>query len=202
MTLAPDKEGFRYTRYRWEEVFSLLIERSERTGVSVIHAAPEQGRRITIHIDLPVENNESEQLVEDQKEENGGRMVGDRVAVLLGKSSDWYKYRLNVFARQEGIEWVVCGTHDTCVSVPVWSVEEERLYGAHETRIPFSDLLTRYQKLRRTSFGHNLMLGGMICNVPEAKEVALSYKRSFRYELQAEVRKHAHKRKGPQLKIG
>src|SRR5450759_1636046 len=52
MTLAPDKQTFRYTRYRWEEVFSQLVSREDRTGVKVEHAAPDQGRRITLTIDI------------------------------------------------------------------------------------------------------------------------------------------------------
>jgi hypothetical protein len=188
MTLAPDKQGFRYTRYRHDEVFSLLISRAQRTGVDVVHAAPTQGRRITIHARLQNEQGEWAEAV--------------RVAVLLGRSSDWYRYRLNVYAVQfEGIEWIVCGTHDTCVPIPVWSVEEEKLYNKYETRIAFADLLTTHRKYWKTEFGHKLLLGGMICNLPEARQVALKLKKSARFALEAEVRKHAHRRKGPQLKL-
>lgn len=188
MTLAVDQQ-FRYTRYTWQETFSLLINRSKRTGVQVLHAAPHQGRRITIHIDMQTEE--------------GNRLSGDRVAVLLGRSSDWYKYRLNVYAEQfEGIQWIVAGTHDTCVSVPVWCVEEEKLYNAHETRISFTDLLQKYDRLRFTEFGHKLILGGMICNIPEAKTVAATLKRSARFALEADVRKHTHRKKGRPLHLG
>ncbi|MBA2677519.1 MAG: hypothetical protein H0U76_03875 [Ktedonobacteraceae bacterium] len=188
MTLAPDKQGFRYTKYRWEEVFSLLISREKDTGISVIHAASEQGRRITIECDLPWRDT---------------TLTGRRVAVLLGRSSDWYKYRLNVYAVQvQGIEWIICGTHDTCVNVPVWSVEEGKLYDVHETRIAFADLLGQYQRYWFTEFGHKLLLGGMYCNIPAAKEVALKLQKSARFALEAEVRRHAHRRKGPPLKIG
>ena len=189
MTLAVDGQ-FRYTRYTYEEVFSLLISRSARTGVDVKHAdAQEQGRLITIHA-----------KIQDGK---GGVLEGERVAVLLGRSSDWYKYRLNVYAQQfAGVQWIIAGTHDTCVSVPVWSVEEEKLYEPYQTRISFADLLTKYETLRHTAFGHRLVLGGMICNLPEAHAVAKTLKRSARFALEADVRKHIHMKKGRPLKLG
>jgi hypothetical protein len=197
MTLAPDKQTFRYTRYRWEEVFSQLVSREDRTGVKVEHAAPDQGRRITLTIDI-LDPRDSEG---DPKERH--RLQGERVAVLLGRSSDWYKYRLNVYAVQRAqIAWIVCGTHDTCVNVPVWSVEEEKLYDVYETRIAFADLLGQYSRYWGSEFGHKLLLGGMICNLPEAKDVAKHLKKSARFALEAEVRRHAHRRKGPQLKLG
>lgn len=193
MTLAPDEQSFRYTRYRWEEVFSMLVSREGRTGVQVAHAAPEQGRRITITVDV----------LDPRDPERKLHLQGERVAVLLGRSSDWYKYRLNVYAVQVAqIAWIVCGTHDSCVSVPVWSVEEERLYDVYETRIAFADLLGQYRQYWGREFGHQLLLGGMICNLPEAREVARHLKKSARFALEAEVRRHTHKRKGPQLKLG
>ena len=88
------------------------------------------------------------------------------------------------------------------MNVPVWSVEEEKLYDKHETRIAFADLLGKHKKYWFTEFGHKLLLGGMICNLPEAKEVVLQLKKSARYAMEAEIRKHAHKRKGPELKLG
>lgn len=201
MTLAVDGQ-FRYTRYTYEEVFSMLISHSGRTGVEVLHADQEkQGRLIQIHVDIanPEESAKPESGEEENEEE---RLVGDRVAVLLGRSSDWYKYRLNVYAEAfEGVQWIIAGTHDTCVSVPVWCVEQEKLYRAYETRISFNDLQHTYQKLRYTAFGHRLILGGMICNLPEAKEVAVSLKRSARYALEADVKKHIHRKKGRPLKL-
>ena len=190
MTLAVDGQ-FRYTRYSYEEVFSLLISRSGRTGVSVKHAdAEQQGRLITVHAKL--------------KDEDGKMLPAeDRLAVLLGRSSDWYKYRLNVYAQQfAGVQWIICGTHDTCVSVPVWCVEEEKLYESYQTRISFNDLLSKYDTLRHTAFGHRLVLGGMICNLPEAHAVAKTLKRSARFALEADVKKHIHMKKGRPLKLG
>lgn len=193
MTLTAGKE-FKYTRYTYAEVFSLLIGRARRTGVSVLHAAPTQGRRVTVHVDITVESKN------EKGERKKERMVGDRVAVVLGRSSDWYRHRLNVYAEFEGVQWVVCGTHDSCLSIPVWSVEEERLYEAHETRIPFSDLLTN-TRLRHTEFGHKLLLGGMMCNLPEARQVAAELKRTARFQIERDVRMHTHRRRGQQLKI-
>lgn len=173
---------FRYTRYSYEEVFSLLISRAGRTNVSVIHASPAQGRRITIRYQRDGHDEE-------------------RVAVILGRSSDWYRYRLNVFAEFEGIQWVVAGTHDSCLGVPVWSVEEERLYQPYETCIPFSDLLAN-PRLTHTEFGHKLLFGGMMCGLSEARQVAAQVlKRSARFKLERDVKKFTHRRRGRQLRI-
>jgi hypothetical protein len=193
MGLAVDGQ-FRYTKYTYEEVFSLLISRAARTGVDVKYADAGQGRLITIHARLKGGDEDAggEEWIED-----------DRVAVVLGRSSDWYKYRLNVYAQKfAGVQWIVAGTHDTCVPVPVWCVEDERLYSAYETRISFNDLLQKYEQLRYTAFGHRLILGGMICNLPEAREVAKTLKKSARYALEADVRKHTHMKKGRPLKLG
>ena len=175
-------EWFRYTRYSYEEVFSLLISRARRTQVSVVHASPAQGRRITIRYQR------------DRHDE-------ERVAVILGRSSDWYKYRLNVYAEFEGIQWVVAGTHDSCLGVPVWSVEQEQLYEPYETSVPFSDLLTN-PRLRHTEFGHKLLFGGMMCGLPEARQVAAEVlRRSARFQMERDVRQFTHRRRGRQLRI-
>ena len=181
MTLIGD-EWFRYTRYSYEEVFSLLISRSRRTRVAVVHAAPHQGRRITIRYQRDGHDEE-------------------RVAVVLGRSSDWYKYRLNVFAEFEGIQWVVAGTHDSCLGVPVWSVEEEKLYEPYQTSVPFSELLTN-PRFRHTEFGHKLLFGGMMCGLSEARQVAAkALKRSALFQMERDVRRSTHRRRGRQLRI-
>ena len=180
MTLTTDKH-FRYTRYSYAEVFSLLISRSRRTKVFVEHASDEQGRRITIHYQR------------DGHDEY-------REAALLGRSSDWYRHRLNVYAELEGIQWVVAGTHDSCLPVPVWSVEEEKLYEPHETRVPFSELRSN-ERFRHTSFGHQLLLGGMMCNLPEARAAAAELKDTARFAMERNVRRYSHRRRGRQLKI-
>lgn len=180
MTLPADY-GFRSTRYSHGEVLSLLIERSHRTGVSVEEASPEQGRRLVVRY---------------QRDGHDER----RTAVVLGRSSDWYKYRLNVYAQFEGVQWVIAGTHDSCLSVPVWSVEEERLYEAYQTCIPLHVLMDE-KKLLHTSFGHKLLLGAKLCGLPEADMIAANLKRSAQFDLLIEVRQHTHRKRGRQLKI-
>lgn len=179
--MLPADRGFRSTRYSHGEVLSLLIERSRRTHVSVEEASPEQGRRLVVRY---------------QRDGHDER----RTAVVLGRSSDWYKYRLNVYAQFEGVQWVVAGTHDSCLSVPVWSVEEERLYNPYETCIPLQTLREN-TKLLHTSFGHKLLLGAKVCGLPEADAIAALLKRSAQFALLVEVRSYTHRKRGRQLKI-
>src|SRR5436190_18970887 len=44
-------------------------------------------------------------------------------AVILSRASDWYVYSLNVAEWDHGCTAIVCGTHDSCVSMPILALD-------------------------------------------------------------------------------
>ena len=82
----------------------------------------------------------------------GGTLVGASVsllrldtnkrlrAVILARLSDWYTYSLNYPLWKHGITAVVCGTHDSCLPVPVLALDAMRWYSPKELRDEFGPL--------------------------------------------------------------
>src|SRR6266571_1421239 len=87
----------------YHEILSMLQSSAWTTGVSQVNDG--SGHRIHIRY-------------------NRGGTDREFECVVLVRSSHWYEYRLNVFG-VDFIELVVCGRHDGCLPVPVWSVEGE-----------------------------------------------------------------------------
>jgi hypothetical protein len=118
--------------------------------------------------------------------------------VVLVRSSHWYSYRLNVFGI-DIIELVVCGRHDSCLPIPVWSVEETKIYNPLETARPLDDLSK--PEVRGTRYGHALLVAAILSGKQEALELLEQLPRSMRYRVQAEVRAYANLKRGRKLKI-
>jgi hypothetical protein len=162
------------------EILSMLSSSAYKTGVSILNDGP--GHRLRIHYARGQVNRAYE-------------------CVVLVRSSDWYKYRLNVYAQLEGIEFVVCGTHDSCLPVPVWSVEEARVYQSGETKRPLTDLAN--PRVRGSRYGHLLLIAALLSAKQEALDILNSKQipRSTRYRIKSEVRKYANLRPGGRLRI-
>lgn len=162
------------------EILSMLSSSAYKTGVSILNDGP--GHRLRIRY---------------------ARGAVDRAyeCVVLVRSSDWYKYRLNVYAQLEGIEFVVCATHDSCLPVPAWSVEEARVYQAGETKRPLADLAD--PRVRGSKYGHLLFIAALLSAKQEMMDILndKQFPRSTRYRIRAEVRKYANLRPGGRLRI-
>ncbi|HET8840761.1 MAG TPA: hypothetical protein VFN35_04805 [Ktedonobacteraceae bacterium] len=162
------------------EILSVLSSSAYKTGVSILNDGP--GHRLRIHY---------------------ARGNTDRAyeCVVLVRSSDWYKYRLNVYAQLEGIEFVVCAVHDSCLPVPAWSVEEARVYQTGETKRPLSDLSK--PRVRGSKYGHLLFIAALLSAKQEVMDILNDpqFPRSTRYRIRAEVRKYANLRPGGRLHI-
>src|SRR5579884_539703 len=80
-----------------------------------------------------------------------------RHAVVLAKSSDYYRYHL---ADHPEFSLVICGLHDSYLHLPVWEMRTNRRYEPRETAVAITS--PDFAQLRRTSFGHHMLLGALI----------------------------------------
>lgn len=172
-----------YKRYTLEEVLDLFQQAHQQFGLLVIpHSTI--GRTYLVEHTLPaqVAHRESEL-------HNLGRI---RVLVL-GRSSEWYKYRLNTYA--DNIDAVVCGTHDSCLPIPVFALDMTGIY--------FKPLKTRYapfdkipERFWHSERGHKILLGALMCKLPEAERVLSTFKRSTRYAIEHETKELLKRKRG------
>ena len=160
----------------------MLQSSTMETGIKLLATGPRHSHRLTI-------------------ESSRHGQVSTFRAVLLSRSSDWYTYRLNVFGKLDGIELIVCATHDSCVDLPVWSVEEARSYEPGETAIPLSTL--RDVAVRGTKYGCLLFVAALLCSKQEALEILDDEKFpvSTRYRYEAKVREYANLKRGTKLSV-
>jgi hypothetical protein len=178
------------------EILSMLQSSSEETGIKLIATGPKHSHRITIE-STRATTQASEEEETPQKTTGGVQFR----AVLLVRSSDWYHYRLNVFGKLEGIELIVCATHDACVDLQVWSVEEARIYEPGETAIPLAKLKDR--KVRGTKYGSLLFVSALLCSKQEALDILADddFPESTRYRYESKVRYYANLKRGTKLSI-
>jgi len=76
-----------------------------------------------------------------------------RHAVVLAKSSDYYRYHL---ADHTEFSLVVCGLHDSYLHLPVWEMRTNRRYETRETAIAITS--PDFDRVRCTQFGHSILI--------------------------------------------
>ena len=137
------------------ELLSMLNSSAFTTGIHLVSEGPGHSHRITI-----------------KSTRNGNAASQFFTAVLLVRSSDWYHYRLNVFGQVQGIELVVCGEHDSCLPIPVWSIEDTKIYQEGETKIPLAELAKR--EVRGTKYGSLLFVAALLSGKQELLDILSS----------------------------
>jgi hypothetical protein len=85
-------------------------------------------------------------------------LVKARMAVVLAKSSDYYRYHL---ADETRIKLVICGLHDSYLHLPVWEMRTNRRYSARETAVEIT--APSFDRIRKTQFGHTILIGAVVC---------------------------------------
>lgn len=91
----------RYTQYKQEDVFIQLLHYASVLKIQVLGGTVVGYSVSLIRLDT------SERLR----------------AVILARSSDWYRLSLNYPLWDHGITAVVCGTHDSCINRPVLALD-------------------------------------------------------------------------------
>jgi hypothetical protein len=179
----------RYTRYSFEDTQRAIQHQYKQVGVTIVAgSASPNGRRIRVHL-------------EKQK--------ASLWAIILARSSDWYRYNLNTYS--SGIEAAIVGTHDSCLSIPVLAMDTLEWSEPYKTRFEQSlrpadslDIKTspdKFERLRRTHYGHSVLVGALIVGRKEAVERLMTLPPSTRWRLEAEVRRLRHRRAGRPLKL-
>jgi hypothetical protein len=124
-------------------------------------------------------------------------------AIFLGRSSEWYLYSLNMTPEAKLITLAVVGTHDSCLKIPVYALDQNKWYEAKAIRYslwpPFPKGIS--DKFRKTRYGHAILVGGLLCKVPEAEERLLSLPSLTQKRIHAEVKRLTRRRSGRPLKL-
>jgi len=171
----------RYSRYKSVDVWATLYEQQHALEITVMHGTV-QGNTVSLT-----------------------RKGITYKAIILARSSDWYKYSLNCQAVwQHGIQLVVCGTHDSCLPLPVQALDHPRWYLARTTRIHGDDLSptnTTFDTLRKTQYGHNIFIGALMCGREDATKRLATMKEGTALRIKAELKQLHKRRRGKPLEV-
>jgi hypothetical protein len=185
----PKRPKRRYCKYSYEDTQRALQQQQKHLGVRVLPgSASTNGRRIRVYSE---------------------KHRRELWTIILARSSEWYRFNLNTY--DCGIEAAIVGTHDSCISVPVLAMDSLEWYDAHKTRFeqslpPSPDLSLpdrpdRFDRLRRSHYGHNVLVGALIVGRKEAVDRLMTFPERTRYDIEAEVKRLRHRRPGRPLKL-
>jgi hypothetical protein len=106
-----------------------------------------------------------------------------RFALVLRRSSDWYRRGLHT--AKSKISYLIVGTHDSCIPFSVYAMDCLQEFPAKAT---FYDMTSpEFLQTRCSQFGHNILLGGLVCGLPEAQAVLQQLKPSTQYRIRKET---------------
>jgi hypothetical protein len=179
----------RYCQYSYEDTQRALQQQQKQMGVRVLAgSASINGRRVRVHSE---------------------KHRREFWTIILARSSEWYRFNLNTY--ESGIEAAIVGTHDSCLSVPVLAMDSLEWYEPYKTRFeqslpPAPDLSLpdrpdKFDQLRRSHYGHNVLLGALIVGRKEAIDRLMTFPERTRYDIEAEVKHLRHRRPGRPLKL-
>lgn len=171
----------RYTKYKQEEVYIQFLHYASVLKVKVL-AGTVVGYSVSI-----LRLDTSERLR----------------AVILARSSDWYKFSLNYPLWEHGCTAIVCGTHDSCVSVPVLALDAMKWYGPKKMRDIFGPIDSEsFDRARKSHYGHCMLLGALMMGREDARAKLQSMEPSTRYRIESELRQLHARRQGRPLVVG
>lgn len=175
----------RYTKYKQVDVWNMLANLESVLKVQVFRKTAHGSSVSLLRLD-----------------------TGERLrAVILSRSSDWYTYRLNCW--DHGITAIVCGTHDSCVNVPILAMDTMKWYEAKKIRGVFGPLQPTldandtlipdtFDQARKSHYGHNMLVGALMQGREDARARLQSLPDSTRYRIDSElVRLHSRYRGRP-----
>jgi hypothetical protein len=127
----------------------------------------------------------------------------DYLSVFLSRSSDWYHYSLNITPGADKIKLAVVGTHDSCLKLPVYALDQNKWYEAKTIRYPLWPPFPKgiSEQFRKTRYGHAILVGGLLCKVPEAEERLASLPELTQKRIHAEIKRLTRRRRGRPLKL-
>lgn len=124
-------------------------------------------------------------------------------AVILARSSDWYKFSLNIAEWDHGCAAIVCGTHDSCVNVPTLALDAMKWYPALKMRNIFGPIEgLEFERARKSHYGHNMLVGALMQGREDAIVKLQSLPDRTRYRVESELRTLHTRRQGRPLVVG
>ena len=180
----------RYTKYRQEDVLVQMLHFQSALKIRVL-----EGSLVGASVSL-VRLDTNKQLR----------------AVILARSSDWYKYCLNYPLWKHGMTACICGTHDSCLPVPVLALDTMKWYEPLKMRGLFGTLQPTldakgeivpdaFDKGRKSHYGHNMFIGALMCGREDARTRLNAMKPSTRYRIETELRQLHTRRQGRPLEV-
>lgn len=181
----------RYSRYKRNDILAQLVLYQNKLKVQVV-----QGSMVGYSLSLL------------RLDKNGERLR----CIILGRSSDWYKYSLNVWEWDHGIEAIICAVHDSCVPVPVLAMDVfdwwtalaiDGQFGPLEPKLDKDKnaIPDEFERARRTEFGHNILLGALMCGRDDAFNRLATFKPSTQRRIRAELTRLRRRRPGRPLGV-
>ncbi len=187
----------RYCQYTFEDTQRALEQQHRQLQVTIVpNTSSRNGRRVGIaSADLDA-------------------FIGPHdfhAAVILARSSDWYRYKLNTY--KHGLACAIVGTHDSCLEVPVLAMDSLEWYAPEQIRLekllapaakgmvdprkPMDqktnpDLFE--QRYRKTRYGHKVLVGALIRGRKDGRDRLMTLPGRTRRYIEAEVR-HLRKRR-------
>lgn len=189
----------RYTKYSFEDTQRALEQQQRQLKVEIVpNTSSRNGRCVGLR------SAELDQMIGTQE---------IHVAVILARSSDWYRYSLNTY--RHDIECVVAGTHDSCLEVPALSMDDQEWHDVDTLRLDFEQILAPAERgiihpraamdrennpdlfearYRKTRYGHRVLVGGIIRGRADASQRLMTLPERTRFRIEAEAR-HLRKRR-------
>jgi hypothetical protein len=179
----------RYSGYRYEDV---LVHLAQHTPLIFENS---KGRSSQLLFDGVFNLSRSVQIRYQEKSYQ---------AVVLARSSDWYYYSLNCTDRwKHHVTAVIVWTHDSCISVPVFALDERRVYGSFKAAgiENFNDEVQFPERFRKTAYGHHILVGGLMCLRADAQARLATLRPSTQRRIRAEIRRLSMRRRGGPLRV-
>jgi hypothetical protein len=181
----------RYTKYKQEDVWNIFINLESALKIQVIRNSVHGSSVSLLRLD-----------------------TGERMrAVILARASDWYTYRLNCTSQwNHGITAIVCGTHDSCVDVPVLALDSMKWYEAGKMRSIFGPVQPTldangklipdtFDQARKSHYGHCMFIGALMQGREDAHARLNAMQPSTRYRIEAELLNLHTRRQGRPLEV-
>jgi hypothetical protein len=175
----------RYSRWKQHDVLAQLAQLQTRLGIE-LHGVSRASNSVFLSY--------------------GGE---EHHAVVLARSSDWYYYSLNSERFKHDLTMVVCGTHDSCINLPVLALDIMRLYEPLEMRVksleptPKRDQdgrpMDAFERWRKSHYGHNMLIGALMQKREDALHRLQTLPPSTRLRIEAQVRRLHMRRRGRPL---
>ena len=113
-----------------------------------------------------------------------------RVALVLRRSSEWYARGLHT--AHSNISYLIVGMHDSCIPFSVYAMDCMRQFAARETFYSFA--APEFLQQRCSGFGHQILLGGLVCGVQAAQSILEQLPSSTQARVRKEVSELADRR--------